>query len=68
MFTQLLTMTTTHKFPSLEVVVTGVAEVGRPEAEEDGHRAAVAALVLQVVRAVLRAHLGLKDNCHGGRL
>ena len=32
------------------------------EAEEDGHRAAVAALVLQVVRPVLRAHLGLEQK------
>ena len=48
--------------------MAGVAEVGGAEAEEDGDRAAVAALVLQVVRTVLRAHLGLKDNCHGGRL
>ena len=40
--------------------MAGVAEVGGAEAEEDGDRAAVAALVLQVVRAVLRTHLGLK--------
>ena len=45
---------------SLEVVMTQVAEMGRPEAEEDGHRAAIATLVLQVVRAVLGTHLGLK--------
>ena len=37
-----------------------IAEVCGAEAEEDGHRAAVAALVLQVVCPVLRAHLGLE--------
>jgi hypothetical protein len=46
---------------SLEVVVTGVAEVRRAEAEEDGDGAAVAALVLEVVGAVLRTHLGPRD-------
>ena len=45
----------------LEVVVTGVAEVSRSEAEEDGDGAAVAALVLQVVSAVLGAHLSPGD-------
>ena len=45
---------------SLEVIMTRVTEMGRPEAEEDGHRAAIATLVLQVVRAVLGTHLGLK--------
>ena len=40
--------------------MTRVAEMGRPEAEEDGHRAAIATLVLQIVRAVLGTHLGLK--------
>ena len=38
--------------------MAGVAEVGGAEAEEDGDRAAVAALVLQVVGAVLWTHLG----------
>ncbi len=42
---------------ALEVVVTRVAEVRRAEAEEDGHAAAVATLVLEEVRPVLRAHL-----------
>ena len=35
LLTQLLTMTTTQKFPSL-VVVVRVLAVGRPAAEEDG--------------------------------
>ena len=43
----------------LEVVVAGVAEVSGAETEEDGHRAAVPALVLQVVSPVLGTHLGL---------
>ena len=42
----------------LEVVMTRVTEVGRAETEEDGHRTAVAALVLEEVCAVLRTHLG----------
>jgi len=46
-----------HVGDPLEVVVAGVAEVSRAEAEEDGDGAAVAALVLEVVGAVLRAHL-----------
>ena len=37
--------------------MAGVAEVGGAEAEEDGDGAAVAALVLQVVGAVLWTHL-----------
>jgi len=45
----------------LEVVVAGVAEVSGAEAEEDGDGAAVAALVLQVVGAVLRTHLSPRD-------
>ena len=40
--------------------MTRVTEMGCPEAEEHGHRAAIATLVLQVVRAVLGTHLGLK--------
>ena len=43
----------------LEVIVTGVAEVRRAEAEEDGDRAAIPALVLQVVSPVLGTHLSL---------
>ena len=39
--------------------MTGVAEVGGAETEEDSYGAAVATLVLQVVRAMLGAHLGL---------
>merc|ERR1719219_84337 len=46
---------------SLEVIVTGVTEVSGAEAEEDCDRAAVSALVLQVVRPVLGAHLGLAN-------
>ena len=45
---------------SLEVIVTRITEVSCPETEEDGHGAAVATLVLQVVGAVLGTHLGLK--------
>lgn len=41
----------------LEVVMTGVAEVRGAEAEENSHRAAVPALILQEVRAVFGAHL-----------
>ncbi len=37
--------------------MASVAEVGGAEAEENGHRAAVATLVLEVVGAVARAHL-----------
>ena len=44
----------------LKVVVTRVAEVGRAEAEEDGHRAAVAALVLEIIGAVFGTHLSLR--------
>ena len=44
----------------LEVVVAGVTEVRRAEAEEDRHRAAVPALILQEVCAVLGTHLGRK--------
>jgi len=44
----------------LEVVVTGVAEVSAAEAEEDGHRATVAALVLQEVGAVFGTHLSAR--------
>ena len=35
-----------HAGEALEVIVAGVAKVGRPKAEVDGHRAAVATLVL----------------------
>jgi len=45
----------------LELFMTKVTEVSRAEAEEHSHRAAVATLVLQVVSAVLGAHLGLAD-------
>lgn len=41
----------------LEVIVAGVAEVCGAKAEENGHRAAVPAFILQEVGAVLRAHL-----------
>lgn len=48
----------------LEIVVAGIAEVGRAEAEVDGHRAAVATLVLQEVCSVFGTHLeyGQKDK------
>ena len=39
--------------------MTGVAEVGGAETEEDSHGAAVATLILQVVCTVFGAHLGL---------
>ena len=45
---------------TLEVIVTRITKVSRPEAEENGHGAAVATLVLQVVCAVFGTHLGLK--------
>lgn len=54
---QLLLRDTGHP---LEVVVAGVAEVRGAEAEEDSHRAAVPAFVLQEVCAVLGAHLRKK--------
>jgi len=41
-----------------EILVARVAEMSCAEAEEDGHGAAVAALVLEVIRAVAGAHLG----------
>ena len=47
----------------VDVVVADLAEVRGAEAEIDGHRAAVAALVLEVIHAVLRAHL---RACHVG--
>ena len=37
--------------------MAGVTEVRCPEAEVDGHSTAVATLVLQEVRAMLRTHL-----------
>ena len=40
-----------------EVFVTGIAEMGCSEAKEDGHRAAIATLVLEIIGAVSRAHL-----------
>ena len=46
---------------ALEVVMTGVAEVGGAETEEDSHGAAVATLILQVVCTVLGTHLGLGE-------
>ena len=47
-----------HVGHPLEVVVASVAKMGVSEAKEDGDRAAVAALVFQVVGAVLETHLG----------
>ena len=41
--------------------MAGVTEVSRAEAEEDGDRAAVSALVFQVVRPMLGTHLSLAD-------
>ena len=41
----------------LKVVVTGVTEMGGAEAEEHSDGAAIAALVLEEVGAVFRAHL-----------
>ena len=41
----------------LEVVMTGVAEVGGAETEIDSHRAAIATLVLKEVCSVLGTHL-----------
>ena len=41
--------------------MTGVTEVSGAEAEEDCDRAAVSALVLQIVGPVLGAHLSLAD-------
>lgn len=49
---------------SLEVIVTGVTEVRRAEAEEDGHGAAVATFVLQEIRAVFGAHLQTHNPFH----
>ncbi len=46
---------------ALEVVVAGVAKVSRTEAKEHGDRAAISTLVLEVIRAVFRAHLGPGD-------
>ena len=51
-----------HARKTLEIIVTRVAEMGSAEAEVDGHRAAVAALVLQEVCAMLGAYLGVMDN------
>ena len=42
--------------------MAGGAEVGGAEAEEDGDGAAVAALVLQVICAVLGTHLGERSK------
>ena len=38
--------------------MTRITEMGRPEAEEHCHRAAIATLVLQVVCTVFGTHLG----------
>ena len=46
---------------ALKVLVTRVTEVSCAEAEEDSHRAAVTALVLQEISAVLGAHLHNND-------
>lgn len=60
---QLLLGNTGHP---LEVIMAGVAEVCGAEAEENSHRAAVPAFVLQEVCAMLGAHLVIvKINCHG---
>ena len=48
---------------TLEVVVARVAEVGRAEAEVDGHGAAVATLVLEEVGSVFGAHLEKRGTC-----
>ena len=42
---------------ALEIVVAWIAEVGSSETEVDGHRTAVAALVLQEISAMLRTYL-----------
>lgn len=42
---------------SLEVIMAGVAEVCGAKAEENSHRAAVPAFILQEVCAMLGAHL-----------
>lgn len=41
----------------LEVIVASIAEVGGAKAEENSHRAAVPAFILQEVCAMLGAHL-----------
>ena len=46
------------------VVVASVAEVGRPEAEEDGKGAAVSALVLHKLRPMTLTHLEIDIQDH----
>ena len=46
----------------LEVVVAGIAEVSGAEAEKDRDRAAIPALILQVIGAVFGAHLQERRN------
>lgn len=42
----------------VDIVVAHLTEVSRAEAEVHRHGAAVTALVLEIIHAVLRAHLG----------
>ena len=51
-----------HAGEALEVVVARIAEVGRPKAEVDSDRAAVAALVLQEVCTMFGAHLRERES------
>ena len=59
-----------HTGETREVVMTGCAEVGGTEAEEDSYRAAITALVLEEVSPMLRAHLqgegGRRKRSAGG--
>ena len=49
---------------SSRIVVASVAEVGRPEAEEDGERAAVSAFVLHKLRSMMLTHLEIEIQDH----
>lgn len=45
----------------LEIIMTGVAKMCRPKAEEHSHRATVTAFILQEICPVFRAHLQQKE-------
>lgn len=47
----------------LEVIMTGIAKMRCPEAEEHSHGATVTAFILQEIGPVFGAHLQQKESC-----
>ncbi len=45
----------------LEIIMTGVAKMSRPKAEEHSHRATVTTFILQEICPMFRAHLQQKE-------